>query len=245
MVGRKGAIALGLTFALVAGCGDGGGDASSSTTSTTLPPLECPEPITITSSEDLVAVLAATSWDSLGEYTSGPLSITADLVVSGTVTLEAADLPIPQDCLDRSDCSPAGGFWVGAPVTGVVGEGEAQGSCVTGSARLTITDATLRLRPVLYDTHPCEYNFVPFVEVVGPCGSPCGEGAELCPYDGACYQAGATFCRLCTGGDKEACACWGPEGPLDEGASCSYWQSGDVKCIGTCRQGTCAVERCP
>ena len=122
MVGRKGAIALGLALALVAGCGDGGGDASSSTTSTTLPPLECPEPITITSTQDLVAVLAATSWDSLGEYTSGPLPITADLVVSGTVTLEAADLPIPQDCLDRPGCSPAGGFWVGAPVPGSWGK---------------------------------------------------------------------------------------------------------------------------
>ena len=90
MVGRKGAMALGLALVLVAGCMDGGGDASSSTTSTTLPPLECPEPIAIASTQDLVAVLAATSWDSLGEYPSGSLSLTADLVVSGTVTLEAA-----------------------------------------------------------------------------------------------------------------------------------------------------------
>jgi len=239
MVGRKAAIALGLVVALVAGCGEGGGEASS-TTSTTLPPLECPDPITITSTEDLVAALVGLSWEGLGAYTSGVLPITPDLVVTGTVTLEAADLPIPQNCLDRSDCSREGGFWVGAPVPGVGGEGDADLPCGDAYARLVLTETTLRLRPFLYDTHPCRFNFVPIVEVAAPCGSPCGEGQALCPVDGVCYAAGTGFCQACEGGSKETCACWGVDGPLDEGASCYYWQSGDVKCLGTCRQGTCA-----
>jgi hypothetical protein len=238
MVGRKAALALGLTLVLAVGCGDGGGE-TSSTTSTTLSELDCPGPIAIASTADLVEVLADITWEGLGEYTSGLLSITPDLVVSGTVVLEAADLPIPADCLARPDCSPQGGFWIGAPVPGVVAGGDAPGPCVVGFARLTLTDTTIRLRPTLYDTHPCQYNFVPFVEVVGPCGSPCGPDAELCPYDGACYRAGATFCRLCEGGSKEDCACQGSEGPLEEGASCTYWVSGDVQCVGACRQGAC------
>jgi hypothetical protein len=231
-------ITLGLALALATGCGDDGGDASSST-STTLPPLDCPEPITVASADDLVAVLAATSWEGSGGYTSGPLPITPDVVVTGTVVLKAADLPIPEDCLRRSDCSPRGGFRMGVPVPGVLADGGAEGPCISGFSRLTFNNTTFRLRPVLYDTHPCEYNFVPLVAVVPPCGSPCEDGQELCPADGACYDAGATFCRLCTGGSKEACACRGPEGPLAEGASCDYWQSGDVQCVGTCRQGTC------
>ena len=245
MIGRTAAVALGLAFALVAGCGDDGGETSSSTTSTTLPPLECPGPITIASTEDVVAVLAATSWESLGGYTSGPLPITPDLVVSGAVVLEAVDLPIPGNCLDRTDCSQQGGFRMGLPVPGVLAEGEAEGPCISGFARLTFTDATFRLRPVLYDTHPCQYNCVPLVAVVPPCGTPCGNGRALCPVDGVCYDAGAAFCRLCSGGTKEACACQGPEGPLEDGASCRYWQSGDVECTGTCRQGACEAEPCP
>lgn len=238
MVVRKGVIALGLALVVVAGCGDGGGDASSSTTSTTLP-LECPEPITITSTEDLVAVLAALPWGWLGGYTSGGPAVTPDLVVGDSVVLEAADLPIPQHCLDSSGCSPQGQFWMGSPVPGVQAEGGVDSPCTGGIARLTFNDTTFRLRPFLYDTHPCRYNSVPTVEVEPPCGTSCGEGSQLCPVDGVCYAAGANFCRLCEGGSKETCACRGPEGPLDQGASCSYWQSGDVKCVGTCREGTC------
>lgn len=237
MVGRKTAIALGLALAIVAGC-DGGGEASSTTT-TTLPPLECPDPIAIGSADDLVAVLAAAVWEGQGGYTSGPLPITPDLVVSGTVVLEAADLPVPPDCLDRSDCSPQGGFHLSSPVPGAAVEGDPGLPCDDSFARLTLTDTTVRLRPYLRDTHPCTYNFVPAVAVLPACGSPCGEGRALCPVDGVCYQVGEPYCRLCEGGTKEACACQGPEGPLGEGADCTYWQSGDVQCVGTCRQGVC------
>jgi hypothetical protein len=239
MIGRKAAIALGLALALVAGCDDGGGEGSSSTTSTTLAPLECPEPIAVASTEDLVAVLAALPWEGLGAYTSGLLPITPDLVVSGTVVLNAADLPIPASCLGRSDCSPQGGLRLDVPVAGAVAGGHADLPCGDAYARLTLTDTTVRLRPFLYDTHPCQFNFVPIVEVALPCGSPCGEAQALCPVDGVCYGAGTGFCQACEGGSKEVCACRGPEGPLEEGAACSYWQSGDVKCVGTCRQGTC------
>ena len=63
--------------------------------------------------------------------------------------------------------------------------------------------------------------------------------------DGVCYEAGESYCRLCEGGSKEDCACRGGEGPLAEGESCTYWQSGDVQCVGTCRQGVCEADPCP
>jgi len=242
---RKPALLVMAAVMLAAGCGDDGGTSSSSTTTTTLPPLQCPDPIAVSSVEDLVAVLAATAWEGRGAYTSGPLPITPDLVVAGTVVLEAADLPIPENCLSRPDCQPNAGFRTGVSVPGVLADGVADFTCSDGFARLTLSDTTVRLRPFLRDTHPCRYNFVPLVEVAPPCGSPCGDGQALCPVDGVCYAVGTGFCQACEGGTKEACACRGPEGPLEEGASCSYWQSGDVRCDGTCRRGTCDAGPCP
>jgi len=240
---RKVTLAVVVLVGLLGGCGDDGGATTAATT--TLPPLECPDPITVSSSEDLVAVLAATPWEGLGGYTSGPLPVTSDLVVSGTVVLEAADLPIPADCLGRSDCPAVGGFRMGRAVPGVLLEGEVDLGCTDGASRMTLTNTTLRLRPVLYDTHPCRYNFVPLVTVVPPCGTACESDQTLCPVDGACYATGGSYCRLCQGGSKEACACQGPAGPLPEGASCTYWQSGDVQCGGRCRQGVCQTDSCP
>lgn len=237
---RAVALAVLLAALLAAGCSDGG-----TTTTTTLPPPVCPDPVSVDSAEGLVAALAALSWEGSGAYTSGPLPITPDLVVVGTVVLDAAALPIPANCLERADCRPEGAFSTRMALPGAVLDGEAGLDCGSGAARLTLTDATVRLRPLLRDTHPCRYNFVPLVQVVPPCGSPCAEGQALCPADGVCYEVGTGFCQACEGGSKEACACRGPEGPLEEGASCSYWQSGDVRCDGTCRQGTCDAGSCP
>ncbi|MFH1330916.1 MAG: hypothetical protein ABIJ48_09745 [Actinomycetota bacterium] len=238
------ATAVVVLAAVAAGCGDDGGGTSSSST-TTLLPLQCPNPVTVTSAEDLVAVLTATAWAGLGSYTSGPLPITPDLVVVGTIVLDASALPVPEDCRGRADCSPQAGLRVDLPVDGVVAEGDANLECGDAYSRVIFTDTTVRLRPYLRDTHPCRFNFVPLVEVAPPCGSPCGEGQRLCPVDGVCYAAGTGFCQACEGGAKEACACRGPEGPLEDGSDCSYWQSGDVLCDGTCRQGVCAAEPCP
>jgi hypothetical protein len=234
---------------LAAGCGDGGTSSSSTTTlaittTTTLPPLDCPDPVVVSSTEDLVAALAALPWEGAGAYTSGPLPITPDLVVSGTVVLEAGQLPIPATCLGRSDCSPRGGFWAGS-VAGVVVEGHADVTCLSAASRLTLTGTTVRLRPLLSDTHPCAFNYVPVVQVKPPCGTPCSSDQAMCPADGVCYARGTTYCQSCEGGSKEACACRGPGGPLEEGASCSYWESGDVRCDGICRQGTCDAGSCP
>ena len=172
-------------------------------------------------------------WAGAGAYSSGLQPITPDLVVTGTVVLEAADIPIPEECLERSDCGHKGGFYGGSLPAGATLQDEADLTCLTAASRLTLTNTTVRLRTVLIDTHPCAVNFVPVVEVEMPCGPPCPEGSDLCPGDGVCYARGDTFCRLCEGNSRQACACRGADGPLPEGASCSYWQSGDVICAGT------------
>jgi hypothetical protein len=222
---------------LAAACGDDGG--------TTAPSLECPEPVAVTSAEDLVDQLSVLLWEGVGAYSSGVLPITSDLVITGTVALDASALPVTNDCLTRSDCSPQAGLILNSDVAGAVGEGDANLVCGDSYARILLTDTTVRLRPYLRDTHPCTFNFTPMVEVLPACGTACGEGQRMCPVDGVCYAAGAAYCQACEGGTKEACACQGPDGTLDEGASCSYWQSGDVRCDGTCRDGACDAGSCP
>jgi hypothetical protein len=234
-------IALTLALVMVA-CGDD--DAAISTT-TSVPTLDCPDAVAVASTEDLVAALAALQWRGEGNYTSGCLPITPDLIVSGTVVLEAKDLPVPADCLDQSDCRPEATLALVQAIPGVTLEGDANLDCGGGFTRLTLTDTTVRLRPMLRDTHPCRYNFVPLVEVHPPCGTPCGDGLALCPVDGVCYATGTSFCQACEGGTKEACACRGPDGPLADESPCSYWVSGDVRCDGVCRQGVCAAGPCP
>lgn len=232
-------LVVGIVLLSVAGCGgDDGGSAAGGPTAT-LPDLECPEARPVADSQDLLDELALLPWEGWGLYSSGVRPVTVDLVITGTVVLDASAVPAPENCLNRPDCSPQAGLVLGPAVTGVVGEGDAYLECADSYARLVFTDTTVRLRPYLRDTHPCAFNYVPMVEVLPPCGAPCGAGQGLCPVDGVCYALGDAFCRSCEGGTKEECACRGPEGPLEEGASCSYWQSGDMKCEGRCRAGAC------
>ena len=115
------------------------------------------------------------------------------------------------------------------------------------AARLTLTDTTVRLRPL-----PARHPPLPLqLRADGGGGCPpaarrAPRGSALCPVDGVVLRARApAYCQACEGGTKEACACRGPEGPLEEGASCSYWQSGDVRCDGTCREGACDAGPLP
>ncbi len=231
---------------LAAGCGDdGSGSSSTSGVTVTVPRRDCPEPRIVTSEEDLTDELTVLIWEGLGSYSSGVLPITGDLVITGTIALNASALPVPNDCLLRSDCSPQAGLILDSAVPGAVGEGDANLECGDSYSRVVLRDTTVRLRPYLRDTHPCRYNAVPTVEVLPACGTACDAGQGLCPADGVCYELGTGYCQACEGGTKEACACRGPEGPLAEGAACNYWQSGDVRCDGTCRAGVCDAGPCP
>ena len=232
-------------LALAAGCGDDDATSSSTTTTVTVPGLDCPEPRVIVVVEELLDELLFMEWRGLGPYTSGVLPVTADLVITGTLAIDASALPVPGRCAQRSDCAPQAGLILNESVAGAVGEGDANLECGESYGRIVLTDTTVRLRPYLRDTHPCRYNATPMVEVLPACGTPCAEGQQLCPADGVCYEQGMAYCQACEGGSKEACACRGPEGPRTEGAACSYWQSGDVQCIGTCREGACDTGPCP
>jgi len=232
-----------LLLALAAGCSDAADDVTktSASTTTTAVTLTCPAPIEVDEAADLIAALAGLQWHLSGQQTSGLPALTPDLVVAGTVTLAAADIPVPEDCLAESDCFHVAAFVGQAP--GATLEGSAGPEWMATAARLTLADTTVRLGPQMLDTHPREYNLVPVVSVEPPCGTPCTEGLAMCPADGSCYAVGDFYCRRCEGRPAEECACRAPDGSvLTDGTSCEYWISGDWGVVGDCRQGVCEEE---
>jgi hypothetical protein len=255
-------VAFALSTLAAAACGEdpgatsGSEDTSSSSvsssssttvaaTTTTATALVCPTPVEVASGDELVAALGRLEWAGLGPYSSGTLPITPDILVSGTVVIVGREIPLPEGCAQRIDCLAVAAFQMGQPVPGVALTGPIEPGGAGDGSVLTLTDATLRLRPVMYDMHPGRYNAVPLIAILPPCGSPCPSGQLLCPADGSCYPPGESYCRFCQGKDKEQCACEAPEGPLLEGSYCQFWQSGDVLCPGTCQQGACRTGPCP
>jgi hypothetical protein len=205
-------------------------------------PLRCPAAVDATTREQMLTELAKLQFQALGPYTSAHLPITPDIRVSGTITLTSADIPAPAGCAARDDCRKEVYFAVMGAVPGVT---TAAADPMYGEGywgQVTITSATVRLRPVLYDMHPSRYNFIPVVLVYPTCEVECGEGALKCAEDGVCYGIGgrfADYCRLCLAQSKEVCACFTPSGQAGDGTDCQYMVSGDVMCNGICQDGIC------
>ncbi len=234
-----------------AGCGDGAAvqelsvSTAPATSTSIVVPFVCPAPILVDDPSDVVGALAAVEWRGLGGYSSGAVPMTPDLEVSGTVVVSAAVVPVPVSCRERSDCHDGASFVMSVPIPGVKLGGTAGADFQPGAATLTLTDTTVRLRPVLRDTHPGPYNAIPVVIVEQSCAMPCPTGTEKCPVDGACYALGDLFCRLCEGRSAAECACRQPEGgALVDGEECDFQVSGDVICAGECRFGVCVSDGC-
>ncbi len=232
--------------ALVASaCGSNDTGLVTTSISTSVVEFQCPDPVAVTTAEEILAILAETDWRGSAAYSIGTVSMTPDLAVSGTVVLHAEDVPVPASCLERNDCFDGASFLMGGGYEGVTIDGTAGPDFQTGAATLTLSDTTIRLQPYLRDTHPGPYNAVPFVSVAEACSTPCREGSKRCPVDGVCYAEGDIYCRRCEGFSAADCVCRLPDASFaDDGEFCSYPLTGDVMCAGECRNGTCVAEGC-
>ncbi|MBU1494183.1 MAG: hypothetical protein KJ956_09465 [Actinobacteria bacterium] len=195
----------------------------------------CPDPIEVSTVAGLIDVLAAVTWDWVGPYSSGSTPPSADLLVVGEITIDGAQVPLPEDCLGREDCRHTAVFSASREGAVVAG-GD---NWFEGESSLTLADTTVRVSAAMMDTHPGPYNFIPLITVIGPCGEACAVGQLACQADLSCYGDFDTFCRRCQNGSAEECACRDVEGPLPDGTTCDYWVSGDVIEVGTCRSGRC------
>ena len=232
-------IVVGIAVVLVIGaCSDEAGS-TAEPPGVTFDRAACHEPIQVSDAAGLLAVIEDLTWDWVGPYSSGSEPDSADVVVTGTITIGGDQIPVPADCLGRADCRDVAVF--SADRQGVSIQGSED--WFEGEATLTLSDTTVRLGASLMDTHPGPFNFIPLITVKGPCGEPCGPDQYACQRDLSCYFGYEAYCRFCEERPVEECACQGPEGPLPDGDWCEYFVSGDVIEVGTCRAGVC--ERSP
>lgn len=201
-------------------------------------PETCVAAITVTTAGELAAKLDFTGAPGVGRYTTGCLPASGDITARGTITLRSTDVAVPAGC--TSDCRQKVMFRLRGEPAGVTCLEPEHWYDFTLCAGVTIADTTVRVRPVIQDTHPSAFgNSSPVVDVLPACTAPCGSSQVACPATHTCWQTPRDQCAYCLGGDNEQCACWDGTAPLADGTHCAYFVSGDVEVSGTCVSGTC------
>lgn len=185
------------------------------------------------------ALPGTADWPWVSDFTTGCLAASADHAIVGTLTVRGADITPPETCASPDACEPVGFDVSGAPA-GVTCLEPTYFWDFASCAVITITDATIRLRPLRRDLHPGGSN-APLVEVLAPCEAPCGEGELTCETAHTCWAAERDHCAYCLGGTNEACGCWDGDAPAADGAPCQIAVSGDIIVGGTCRAGACDI----
>lgn len=198
------------------------------------------EPVRIDNTASLTGVIRALKWDREGPYTAQAMNISKDIQIMRKVTLAARDMAVPEACLKRDDCRKA--------ITMVIPKGMAGVECVKtedvmGTRHCIETvlseKSTFRIRAKLVDTHPWKYNFIPVVEFIEASTHACKPGELKCPGDKTCWKNFNGYCRHCLGIPVERCACQDEKGPLPDKTQCTFFISGDMVCVGKCRDGLC------
>jgi len=200
------------------------------------PVQACETGSVVTRADDLVTMInGTTEWLAVSEYSTGCRPASKDVPVTGTITVRGDALAMPAAC---PYCNPQIFFRLRDQVPGV--------ECVEPEywfdfmvcRAITVTDTTLRLRTTIFDTHPSEYNYAAIVEVLDSCAAPCA--AFTCAASHTCWSTARDYCAFCLAGTNEECACYTETNNFAaDGASCSYYISGDLIELGACQAGTC------
>jgi hypothetical protein len=200
------------------------------------PATECMVGPTIADAQGLVATIdASPTWFGLTPYTTGCLPASADVPITGTVTVRGDAIAVPAECAARTDCRQAVKFVLRDAPAGVECLEPEHIEC----AAITAQDTTIRMRTVMVDVHPGEYNFIPVVEVLAACATPCGSAELACEASHTCWGNIRDHCAYCLGGSNEECACWTGSELASDGTECTMQVSGDAGFVGTCQAGAC------
>jgi len=188
-------------------------------------------------------VNGAAGWAGFGEYTTGCMPASSEIAVTGTVTLAGDSVVIPSSCT-APGCRQKVSFRLDPAATGVTCNEPEEFFDFTACGSITVTDSTVRVRAILLDIHPSAFgNFMPLVEVLGPCAADCGANRFACEADHTCWSSVRDHCAYCLNGSNEECACWDGDRLLPDGTACEMFVSGDVVIGGTCRDGACDTEQ--
>ena len=198
------------------------------------------EPVRAGSAGALTGIVRALIWDREGPYTAQAMNLSKDIRVTQRITLAAKDMAVPEVCLKRDDCRKAVTMVIPKDMAGVecVKTEDVMGAPHCVEAVLS-QNSTFRIRAKLLDTHPWKYNFIPVVEFTEASTHACKPGELQCLRDKTCWKNFNGYCRYCLARPVERCACQNEKGPLSDGTSCTFFISGDMVCVGKCRDGLC------
>lgn len=228
-------------FLLLAACStnDGSPDANASFPAA-CPQTTCaPASATVHSVGELDALLQARTWTSFAFYTTGCLPASDDIVVQGTLTLDAQSLTRPSGC--GADCRTEIAYRLLDAPAGVTCDELDPIDRLHACSKITITNTTLRVRTLIEDIHPASPNSTSVLELMGPCTEACPTSAFTCEESHTCWGSERDYCAYCLGGTNETCACWHASGLAADGTTCSIYVSGDVTVGGVCAGGACST----
>jgi len=192
-------------------------------------PVECKQHGTVNNAESVVLILSSLPWTSIARRTSACLEASADVPVERTVSIAASDVVLPQQCWQGTCANLT--FQIAPAVSGV--------KCLDQfCSALMLSGARFRVRQTLRDQYPMNPRYVPVVEFLPPCGTPCGATELTCQNHHTCWASELDLCRFCEGRPHEECACLGKA----EGAGCLLYKTNDLTCRGTCAEGECRPE---
>ncbi len=194
------------------------------------PSIECRERGAAGSVRDLIGLLSDQSWTVVGRNTSICRPASDDVSVKETLALSAADIPLPAVC--RSGPCTSLGFVLAPGLVGV--------ECLDHfCSALMLSGARFRVRLTLLDQYPMSPRYVPLVEVMPACQSPCASGDFQCPHQRTCWASELELCRFCSLRPPSECACVGHR----EGEDCLLYPTSDLACPGSCRGGVCELAQ--
>lgn len=183
---------------------------------------------------DLQGVIQKMSWSYVGRHTHQRMEVSVDLTIKSPLSLVVADIPLPKGC-QNSKCPPSPGFDFSQAPSGVKCEAhDSQQNC----SKVYLPATTLRLRLSLVDRHPGIYYYIPLIEILPPCKTPCSSGEFRCK-DNTCWKQYSRYCQYCLEKEPKLCACQESKGKKPDKATCGYFISNDATCNGTCQDGVC------
>lgn len=195
----------------------------------------------------LAGIVRTLDWGREGPYTFRSVNVSGDIQTARKITFKAKDVAPPAACLKRDDCRKAVTMVIPGDVACVkcVETVDVMGTAHCSQAVLS-QNCGFRLRVKLVDTHPWKYNFIPVIEFLQPSSAGCRPSEIECVKDKTCWKNFNSYCRQCLGHPVEKCVCRNERGPLPDRTACTFMISGDMICVGDCRDGQCEPtdERC-